>query len=237
MLTTLALFNIDLANMRGQSYDNASNMSGTYSGLQARIKQVNPLAEYAPCAAHSLNLVGSCAASCCEEACHFFELLQTVYCFFSASTQRWEMLNAKVTLKGLSETRWSARDDACRSLTKNWDLVVGVLKTFSEDHYQKPASRCEAKGILKKLNRFECALMAVFWGDILEMLNKTSKTLQSVSTDLNTVVQLYDSVIHYIHSARNRSTFLNYENSAKKLFGLSIYEENEKRKIKRLYII
>ncbi|KAL4149728.1 hypothetical protein QTP88_003604 [Uroleucon formosanum] len=31
----------------------------------------------------------------------------------------------------------------------------------------------------------------------------------------------------------NRSTFLNYENSAKKLSGLSIYEENEKRKIKR----
>lgn len=107
------------------------------------------------------------------------------------------------------------------------------MKTFSEEHYQKPASRCEAKGILKILNRFECALMAVFWGDILEMLNKTSKTLQSVSTDLITVVQPYDSVIHYIQSARNRSTFLNYENSAKNLSGLSIYEEYEKRKIKR----
>lgn len=78
-----------------------------------------------------------------------------------------------------------------------------------------------------------CSYGAVFWGDILEMLNKTSKTLQSVSTDLITVVQLYDSVIHYIQSARNRNTFLNYENSAKKLSGLSIYEENEKRKIKR----
>jgi len=52
-----------------------------------------------------------------------------------------------------------------------------VFKTFSEDHYQKLASSCKAKVILKKLNRFECALMAVFWGEILEMLNKTSITL------------------------------------------------------------
>ncbi|KAL4088690.1 hypothetical protein QTP88_023774 [Uroleucon formosanum] len=66
-----------------------------------------------------------------------------------------------------------------------------------------------------------------------EVLNKTNKTLQLVSTDLITVVQLYDSIIHYIQSARSRSTFLNYENSVKKLSGLSIYEENEKRKIKR----
>lgn len=30
---------IDINNCRGQSYDNASNMSGVYSGLQARIKE------------------------------------------------------------------------------------------------------------------------------------------------------------------------------------------------------
>ncbi|KAF0710286.1 zinc finger MYM-type protein 1-like, partial [Aphis craccivora] len=220
VLTTLALYNIDLANLRGQSYDNASNMSGAYSGLQARIKEVNPLAVYSTCAAHSLNLVGSCAANCCEEACHFFEFLQAVYCFFTASTQRWEMLNAKVTLKGLSETRWSAREDACKSLSKNWDLVIGVLKTILNDTTQKLTTRCEAKRLLKKLNHLECALMAVFWSDILEILNKTSKKLQSVSIDLITVVQLYDSIIYYVKSARNRNRFMDYENAAKDLSGL-----------------
>ena len=49
VLTILALYNIDLANLRGQSYDNASNMLGAYLGLQARIKEVNPLAVYSPC--------------------------------------------------------------------------------------------------------------------------------------------------------------------------------------------
>lgn len=41
---------ISILNCVGQSYDNASNMSGKYTGLQARIKEVAPnLAEYVPC--------------------------------------------------------------------------------------------------------------------------------------------------------------------------------------------
>ena len=49
---------LDLSNCRGQSYDDASNMSGKYNGLQAHLKKINPLIHYVPCAAHSLNLVG-----------------------------------------------------------------------------------------------------------------------------------------------------------------------------------
>ena len=49
---------IDLQNCRGQSHDNASNMSGKYKGVQQRIKCVCSYAEFCPCCAHSLNLVG-----------------------------------------------------------------------------------------------------------------------------------------------------------------------------------
>ncbi|XP_047132697.1 zinc finger MYM-type protein 1-like [Hydra vulgaris] len=55
---------LDIKYCRGQSYDNASNMAGKYSGLQARIREKNPLAEYVPCFAHSLNLVGASAVNC-----------------------------------------------------------------------------------------------------------------------------------------------------------------------------
>lgn len=91
-----------------------------------------------------------------------------------------------MTLKRLSETRWSAQNDTCKSLNKNWEIVIGVLKTFSDNPYYKPITCYEAKGLLNKLNRFECALMAVFWGNILDILNKTSKIFQSVSIDLIT---------------------------------------------------
>lgn len=69
---TLQKHNVDILNCRGQSYDNASNMSGCYKGLQARIKNVSPRSEYVPCSAHSLNLVGEYAAEIRAEACWFF---------------------------------------------------------------------------------------------------------------------------------------------------------------------
>lgn len=40
LLNFLKENNINIKNGRGQSYDNASNMSGTYTGMQAEIKKV-----------------------------------------------------------------------------------------------------------------------------------------------------------------------------------------------------
>ena len=48
LLPELEVQEIDISDCRGQSYDNASNMSGVYSGLQARIKAKENLAEYVP---------------------------------------------------------------------------------------------------------------------------------------------------------------------------------------------
>ncbi|XP_068200803.1 uncharacterized protein [Palaemon carinicauda] len=49
--------NISVLDCRGQSYDNASNMSGKYQGTQQIIKNECSEAEYIPCMAHSINLV------------------------------------------------------------------------------------------------------------------------------------------------------------------------------------
>lgn len=128
VMTKLNLHGINIKDCRGQSYDNASNMSGIYSGLQARIKELNPLAEYIPCAGHSLNLVGVSAAESCGTAVDFFGFVQQIYNFFSSSTHRWAILTAKLgsgsksfkVPKSLSQTRWSARADACTALEKGY---------------------------------------------------------------------------------------------------------------------
>lgn len=73
---------IKIENCRGQSYDNASNMSGKYSGVQVRIKALCPYAEFVPCSAHSLNLVGVNAVESCNEVASFFLFLQELYNFF-----------------------------------------------------------------------------------------------------------------------------------------------------------
>lgn len=53
---------LDIKNCRGQGFDNGSNKAEIYNGVQAHILQKNSLAIFAPCVAHSLNLVGVNAA-------------------------------------------------------------------------------------------------------------------------------------------------------------------------------
>lgn len=48
---------LDVMNCRGQAYDNAATMAGCHTGVQQRIKDINPNAEFVPCPNHSLNLV------------------------------------------------------------------------------------------------------------------------------------------------------------------------------------
>uniref|UniRef100_A0A182JTC3 DUF4371 domain-containing protein n=1 Tax=Anopheles christyi TaxID=43041 RepID=A0A182JTC3_9DIPT len=62
VLDNLDNLGLNISNWRGQSLDNASNMSGKYSGLQARIKQHSANALFIPCANHSPNLVANFVA-------------------------------------------------------------------------------------------------------------------------------------------------------------------------------
>ena len=73
---------LPIENCRGQSYDNAANISGKYNGLQAHIKEINKHAEYVPCAAHSLNLVGVEAVSVVPAVRNHFGIVQKLYVFF-----------------------------------------------------------------------------------------------------------------------------------------------------------
>ena len=134
---------IRLKNLIGQSYDNASNMSGKYESMQAMIKERNHQAEYIPCVAHSLNLVEKRAAECCQSAvhfsgiyrysiypCSFFMLAQELYVFFSVLTNRWSLDTDVLkpfqcpTTKPLPDTRWEARYDAPHALRKGCQAVV-----------------------------------------------------------------------------------------------------------------
>ena len=140
-----------LSDCRGQSFDNGSNMSGKYSGLQARIRERNPLADYIPCFAHSLNLVGHSAVDNISAASKLFELLENIYCFFSASTHRWELLvnvlgGMPVVIR-LSDTRLDAHSDA----TQLWIEKIRMVLEQCTELDETAKARQEARGILSKL--------------------------------------------------------------------------------------
>ena len=55
LLTWLETHNIDVSLCRGQGYDGASSMSSSTVGVQARIREVSPMAFYTHCQSHQLN--------------------------------------------------------------------------------------------------------------------------------------------------------------------------------------
>lgn len=140
---------LEIKNCCGQSYDNGSNMSGVYKGVQARFQETNPRAVYVPCIAHSLNLVGLNASSVSAETSNMFGVVQRLYTFFVSSPQRWEIMktNTKTNLKGTSQTRWSAKSEAVHALVKNIDGVIEALKVLKEGQ-NPPETKSEAESLL-----------------------------------------------------------------------------------------
>lgn len=133
---------IDISNCRGQSYDNASNMAGLIGGLQAKISEMNKLAIYVPCGAHSLNLVGKNAVAKNATAAAFFEFVERLYHFFVYSTFRWEKLKSALSkkdefvLKRATGTRWSAKYNAIHVLNSSYSIVTKVLTELLCDDTQ-----------------------------------------------------------------------------------------------------
>lgn len=165
--------NIPIKYCRGQSYDNARNMSGQYSGLQARIKSINPLADYVPCAGYSLNLFGTFSAECCTNSVKFFDMIQKIYNFFSSSTSWWGLLKehiGNVSVKSLSITRWSARADACYALLLSYSNILEACNLIETNKTETAACKHEVKAIKaigKYLKSLEFGIMICIWNKIL----------------------------------------------------------------------
>ena len=123
IFNVLAKMNLDLQKLRGQRYDNCSNMAGIYNGAHAHILEKNPFALYIPCGAHSLNLAGVHAAESFAEIKTFFGNIQALYVFFSCSPARWKFLS----FHKLLDTRWSAHIAAIKPLVKKPREIIDAL--------------------------------------------------------------------------------------------------------------
>ena len=84
----LKFLGLDIDCVRGQDYDNGSNMKEKCQGVQKRLLDLNPRAFYMPCGCHCLNLVLCDMTTSCLKAKSFFGACQAIYTMFSSSTKR-----------------------------------------------------------------------------------------------------------------------------------------------------
>ena len=104
ILTQLSQLGLNLEHMRGRRYDGASNMSGNYHGVQARVKELYPLAMHTHCCNHVLNLVIS-ASSPLPVIRNAMATISDICVFLSRSAQRVSIFQDKTMLKEKFQAR------------------------------------------------------------------------------------------------------------------------------------
>ncbi|XP_055843517.1 uncharacterized protein LOC129910240 [Episyrphus balteatus] len=189
------------------------------------------------CAAHSLNLVGVRAAECCIGAISFFGFVHTLYNFFSASTHRWGIMQNNIenglVLKKVSFTRWCARADATKALSKGFLDFQKALQSIIEDKTQTTQTIHEARCLIKEFEKKENVIMKLFWNAILDRINAVSKSLQHPAIELTTAVDLLKSLFHFL--ASQRELFDEYEMQANQKTNIEYSDGNQRVKGRKKY--
>ncbi|XP_073029841.1 uncharacterized protein [Primulina eburnea] len=135
ILNALIKFGLEIDDVRGQGYDNGSNMSGRHKGVQKRLLEINPRAFYTPCGCHSLNLALVDMVECCPKAKSFFGVVQRIYTLFSSSTKRWKIFKDNVpglTVKPLSHTRWESHVESVKAIKEQVVHIRDALLEIAE---------------------------------------------------------------------------------------------------------
>ena len=212
-------YELDINDIRGQGYDNGSNMKGKKQGVQKRLLDINPRAFYTPCGCHNLNLVLCDMANSCPKAISFFGVVQRVYTLFSSSTKRWKILQDNVpilTLKPLSQTRWESRIESVKAIKFQASKIRDALVHLAEQN-DDPKIKSEATCLATyEFENFEFLLGINIWYDILFAVNSVSKNLQSKDMHIDVAIDQLKGLLSYLKNYRENG-FTSALNSTKEI--------------------
>ncbi|CAI6353581.1 unnamed protein product [Macrosiphum euphorbiae] len=172
-------------------------MAGLYKGVRAHILNQNPLAFFVPCAAYSLNLCLEDAGGSSSQAQLFFRMIEKIYVLFSASINSWTILKNhchKLFIKKWAETRWDSRVNAVKAIRFQLNEVEEALEEIS-DTTKDLKIKSETHSLAKEICSYEFILSLIIWYDILCEINIVSKSLRSVTIDLDVSASLLNSLI------------------------------------------
>ena len=205
-LSRLKEHNLPVEDLRGQGYDNASNMSGIHKGVQSEILRHNQFAIYCPCASHSLNLCGVHAVKCTKQTETFFKNIQRLYVLFSCSPSRWDIVKQelRVTFKSQSETRWSERIDALKPVAQQLPGVIQCLDRLLQEHSSlMPDAKRSAKQLKSYFSSFVSVLHGTLWLKVMQSIQDVNLMLQQRGISLDRQVKLIEDLISNLGHLRN----------------------------------
>ncbi|CAI6369833.1 unnamed protein product [Macrosiphum euphorbiae] len=209
---TLQGLGLKIENIRGQCYDGAASMRGSYSEVAKRIQDENKLALYVHCHAHILNL---CVVDVCGKVApirNMFGTLNKIYTFIGASSKRnsvfekvqKELNVSNSTLKSLSDTRWSYRIESIRSVLTNFNSIISTLEHINETD---SIHGSDASSLLKNIQDFEFIFCLKLMKQVLQLTNSLSIHFQKKNANYSSVGILTNATLLELESLRNDDSY------------------------------
>ena len=203
-------FGLVIDNLRSQGYDGSGNMAGKFSGVQARIKQIVPSAEYVHCYAHCLNLsvVKSCQLLLIRNLMDTVKEISYAFSYSAKRTGRFktflkgadddttEALEGRRKIKGLCEIRWSSRADALHTFKAAYQLIIDTLDDLATDGDK---NAIEFKRAMQDFGFLVCLVACEH---VLQITLKLSDALQIPSLDLVAAATEADDVVNMLRHIR-----------------------------------
>ena len=206
---------LPIENLRAQTYDGASNMSGKFKGCQAEIKKLQPLAIYVHCGAHVTQIVTSKAvqsAPFIRDALDHVQELGTLYSQSGKLKHLYLNMHTDDTdipcptrLKPICPTRWLTRTPAVKSVLDNYDAVLDALQQASDDFGTNTASR--ARGIRSCLSSGKCVLGLFASLPVLQSMECFNKALQGSEVTVSGMLAAAKVTTEKLQSLRTDKKF------------------------------
>ncbi|CAH9103364.1 unnamed protein product [Cuscuta epithymum] len=194
----LVRFDLDLSKLRGQGYDGANNMRGTWNGLQALFLRDYPCAYYVHCFAHRLQLVLVYAAKDVSVIWEFFsQRIEVERMLETGERESGSGANQIGNLQRAGATRWSSHYDSIKSLIDMFTATCKVLE-YLQEHCPKVSSRAEVCGVYRHFACFEFVFSLLLMHKVMGITSILCQGLQKKSLDILLVAMRYVSTTQLI---------------------------------------
>lgn len=208
----LRRFDVNIKMCRGLCTDGAANVSGAHTGLQSRIRAIEPKIIHVHCVAHSLNLVVQDTMKEVPAIRDFLVLIRELIAFVRGSPKRqacFESLQASddtqnLSLRPFCPTRWCCRISSLKTILNNYNVLLSFLNDTKK---QKDDAGAKANGFLKSLQSFESLFIIKFLIEILDRVETLNATLQKISLHLQKAVDNINTVKQIISFQRTDEKF------------------------------
>lgn len=212
-IDVLQRLNLPLHGLRGQTYDGAANMSGKTGGVQAKIKEMQPLALYVHCGPHCVNLVTQTA---CNSSCVVTDALSWVHKLGGLYNQsgkfktifkeiaKSEHGNIK-TLKPLCPTRWVVRMTAIRAVLGQYEAVLSSLEEMASSGSSDTATT--ARGLLEQFQKGNTVLGLLLASEVIGELECLNYSLQKSTGTVTGMMAAVECVKTTLKAKRSDEMF------------------------------